>query len=189
MSAILLTGPAAEPLSLAEAKAFLRVAHDDDDAVIAALIAAARGQIEALTRRALLLQSWRLVRDGWPANGRIGLRIGPLRALTAARVFDAAGVAHPIDVATFVVDAADHAIAAPCGSLPVPGRRVAGIELDVELGFGATPADVPELLRHAIRVLVAHWYDNRGLAAIGSSVALLPGSVAAMIASYRVPSL
>jgi uncharacterized phiE125 gp8 family phage protein len=189
MSAILLTGPAAEPLSLAEAKAFLRVDHDDDDAMIAALIAAARGQIEAQTRCILLLQRWRLVRDGWPANGRIRLRIGPLRALTAARVFDAAGVAHAIDVANFVVDPADNAIAAPCRSLPAPGRNVAGIELDLELGFGAAAGDVPELLRHALRTLVAHWYENRGLAAIGQTVALLPGSVAAMIASYRVLSL
>jgi uncharacterized phiE125 gp8 family phage protein len=189
MSAFLLTGPAAEPLSLAEAKAYLRVEHDDDDAVITALVAAARGQIEALTRRALLLQSWRLVRDGWPANGRIALRIGPLRALTAARVFDAAGTAHPIDVGNFVVDAADNAIAAPCWSLPVPGRRFAGIELDLELGFGSTAGEVPEPLRQAVRALLAHWYENRDVVTAGASGAALPGSVAAMIASYRMLSL
>ena len=51
MSAILLTAPAAEPWSVADAKAFLRVEHDDDDAIIAALIAAARNHVEALTRR------------------------------------------------------------------------------------------------------------------------------------------
>ena len=45
------------------------------------------------------------------------------------------------------------------------------------------------MLRHAIRTLVAHWYENRGLVAIGASVAMLPGSVSAMIASYRVLSL
>ncbi|MDB5521411.1 MAG: hypothetical protein JWQ82_1008, partial [Tardiphaga sp.] len=36
---------------------------------------------------------------------------------------------------------------------------------------------------------VAHWYDNRGLMAIGGNVAMMPGSVHAMIASYRVLSL
>jgi hypothetical protein len=37
--------------------------------------------------------------------------------------------------------------------------------------------------RHAVRTLAAHWDDNRGLVAIGGSIAMLPGSVSAMIAS------
>jgi uncharacterized phiE125 gp8 family phage protein len=189
MSAILLAGPAAEPLSLPEAKAFLRVAHDDDDALIAALIAAARGQIEALTRRALLLQSWRIVLDRWPKDGRITPRIGPLRTVSAARVFDSGNSAHALDVQRFVVDAARDSIASPCWSLPPPGRDIAGIELDIEVGFGALASNVPEPLRQAIRLLLAHWYDNRGLAAIGGSVALLPAGVAALVAAHRLVSL
>ncbi len=188
MAALLLTGPTVEPWTLAELKAFLRVEHDADDAVIASLLAAARSQVEALTRRALLLQSWRLSYDAWPRDGRIRLRLGPLRALTAAQVIDSSGAAQPIALDCFVVDVAEGVIAA-VGSLPQPGRRVAGIALDVELGFGAAPSDVPELLRHAVRTLAAHWYDNRGLVAIGNSVAMLPGSVAAMLASFRVPAL
>ncbi|MFC0241256.1 head-tail connector protein [Rhodopseudomonas telluris] len=189
MPALLLTGPTVEPWTVAELKAFLRVEHDADDAVIASLLAAARSQVEALTRRALLLQSWRLSYDAWPRDGRIRPRIGPLRALLAAQVFDAQGAAQAIDVDRFVVDGAGGVIAAPPGSLPPPGRGVAGIALDVELGYGAVPTDVPELLRHAVRTLAAHWYDNRGMAAIGGSVAMLPGSVAAMLASFRVPAL
>jgi uncharacterized phiE125 gp8 family phage protein len=38
--------------------------------VIAALIAGARVHVEAQTRRALITQSWRLVRDVWPIDGR-----------------------------------------------------------------------------------------------------------------------
>jgi uncharacterized phiE125 gp8 family phage protein len=48
---------------------------------------------------------------------------------------------------------------------------------------------VPDALRHSIRMLVAHWYDNRGLAAIGADVAMLPAGVDALIAPYRVLSL
>jgi uncharacterized phiE125 gp8 family phage protein len=160
MSAILLAGPAAEPLSLAEAKAFLRVAHDDDDALIAALIAAARGQIEALTRRALLVQTWRIVLDRWPTNGRVTPRIGPLRSVRAARLFDSANMAHALDLQCFAVDAARDAIAAPCWSLPPPGRDLAGIEFDIEVGFGTLASEVPEPQRQAIRLLLSHWYDN-----------------------------
>ncbi len=60
MSAILLTAPAVEPVSLAEAKAFLRVEHNDDDGVIEALALASRIHVESRTRRALISQSWRL---------------------------------------------------------------------------------------------------------------------------------
>ena len=87
MSSILLTPPAAEPVTLADAKAYLRVAIGDDDAVIAALIAAARSHIEAQTRRALITQTWRLVLDCWPIDGHIAVVPVPLRQVTAARVY------------------------------------------------------------------------------------------------------
>jgi uncharacterized phiE125 gp8 family phage protein len=189
MSAILLLPPSAEPWTLAEAKDFLRVEHDDDDAIVAALIAAARGRVEALTRRALLVQRWRFVLDVWPKNGRLDPRMGPLRSVIAARVFDAAGNAHSIDVETFVVDAAADVIASPCWALPQPGRFTAGIELDVELGYGDSASDVPDALRHAIRMLLTHWYENRGLVAIGATVAALPAGLDALVAPYRVLSL
>jgi uncharacterized phiE125 gp8 family phage protein len=137
----------------------------------------------------LLTQTWRLVRDAWPAEGRLIPRIGPLRAVIAARVFDAAGHASALDVESFVVDASANVIASRCWALPVPGRSVAGIELDVELGFGPLATDVPDALLHAIRLLVAHWYENRGVAATGAGVVMLPAGVQALIAPYRVLSL
>lgn len=188
MSAHLITPPAAEPLSLADAKAFLRVEHGDDDALVAALIAAARGHVEAFARCALIAQTWRLTLDRWPDSGRIRPRIGPLRALAAARLRDMADVAADIETGGFVVDRATGEIAAPPWALPPPRRATAGIELDIDVGFGAA-ADVPPMLAQALRMLVAHWYENRGLIAIGQSVAMMPASVNAMIAAYRVPAL
>lgn len=186
MSAILLTPPSREPLTLSEAKAFLRVDHADDDAVIAALIAAARVHVEAMTRRALLAQTWRFVLDAWPRHGRFAPRIGPLRALIAARVFDADGAARAIDPESFVVDSAANAIAAPCFALPAPGRAHARITLDVHCGYGADASDVPEDLRQALRMLLAHWYDNRVATADGTVV---PAGVGALLAPYRMPAL
>ena len=63
MASILLTGPAVEPITLAEVRSHLRVQHDDDDDIFSALIAGARVHIETQTRRALINQSWRLTRD------------------------------------------------------------------------------------------------------------------------------
>ncbi|NEW88735.1 hypothetical protein DU475_15895 [Rhodopseudomonas sp. WA056] len=189
MPMLLLAGPAMEPWTVADLKSFLRVEHDADDAVIASLLTAARAQIEAATGRMLLAQRWRLVRHAWPRDGRIVLRGGPLRALIAVRTFDAHGAAHDVDPASFVLDLAGGVIASPHWALPEPGRAAAGIELDLELGYGSAADDVPPPLRHAVRLLAAHWYDNRGDAASGAGTAVLPGGIAAMIAGYRTVTL
>jgi len=189
MPSFLLTAPAAEPLSLAEAKNFLRVDLADDDDLIFALIAAARLHIETQTRRALVTQTWRLVRDAWPAEGRMGVLPAPLRSVAAARVHDAQRVAHGLDPQAFVIDTAGAALYFAPWSLPSPGRAFAGIEIDIVAGYGDAAADVPEPLRQAMRLLVAHWYENRALAAPGQGVAPLPETVAALIAPFRMRSL
>jgi len=187
----MITPPSVEPITLADAKAYLRVTHDDDDDVIGALIAAARSHVEAQARRALITQTWRLVRDAWPPDGRLKVVPVPLRTVAAARVYEADGSTLALDTQAFVTDKA----AAPAilsfmpWPLPMPGRATAGIELDVEVGYGASGAAVPEPLRLAIRLLTAHWYENRGLIALGHEVAVLPQTVAALIAPYRVLSL
>ena len=180
-----------EPVTLADTKAYLRVAHSDDDAVITALIASARAHVEAQTRRALITQTWRLIRDDWPPDGRVAVAPVPLRSVVAARVYDAGGTAHAIDPAVFVADkgAAPAVLAFAAGTLTEPGRLAGGIEIDVEVGYGSAPANVPETLRQALMLLVAHWYENRGLIAVGQQVAVLPSTIAALIAPYRVLSL
>ena len=191
MSSILLDGPAVEPVSLAEAKAHLRVEHNDDDDTIAALIAGARIHVEAQTRRALIVQTWRVGRDSWPAGGRIAVLPAPLRALTAARIHRSDGSTLALDPDMFAADtvSAPGVLTFTGGAPPMPGRIVGGIEFDIETGYGEAPADVPEPLRQAIRVLVAHWYENRGLIAAGQSVAVLPEAATALLKPYRVLSL
>ena len=190
MSSILVTAPAGEPLALDEARAFLRADIHDDDELIASLIAAARSHVEALTRRALLTQGWRLTLDAWPADGRIPVRPGPLRELTAARVYDLAGNATTLDLQHFVPDLGACELAVAPWALMQPTRLAAGIELDVTVGYGDSGADVPEPLRQALRLLVAHWYENRGLVVTGAmSLASLPATVATLTAPYRMVSL
>lgn len=191
MPSILLSGPAVEPVTLAEAKLFLRVEHDDDDDLIAALVAGSRIHVESQTRRALITQSWRLTRDAWPQSGRLFVLPVPLVSLVAARVYTSATATQALDLSVFTVDkaSAPARLAFAAGALPSPGRAVAGIEIDITAGYGAAPANVPGPLRQAIRLLTAHWYENRGLAAVRQSVAVLPASVDALIAPYRVLSL
>jgi uncharacterized phiE125 gp8 family phage protein len=187
MSSILLTGPAIEPVSLAEAKAFLRVEHDDDNDVIAALIASARIYAEAQTRRAFITQSWRLTRDAWPQTGRIAVRPAPLQSLDAAHVYDGGSEPIALDVVGFFPDIAGSELVFAPWTMPQPGRP-AGIELDVTLGYGDAAIDVPEPLRQAIRLLAGHWYENRGLVSPGTT-SVLPATVPSLLAPYRMVSL
>jgi uncharacterized phiE125 gp8 family phage protein len=183
MSSILLTPPAGEPLSLAEARGFLRVETDEDDALIAALITAARLHVEAQTGLALMTQAWRMVFDRWPACGRIPVRPAPLRSITAARVFVRDGHALTVDTQAFVEDLAAMTLAFIPWAMALPTRIAAGIEIDVAVGFGDA-SDVPEPLRHAIRLLVAHWYEYRGLVAADAGP-MVPSTVAALLLPYR----
>ncbi|MDJ0931825.1 head-tail connector protein [Breoghania sp.] len=71
MPTLSISPPAAEPISLAEAKAFLRIDHDDEDGLIEALISAARIRVESITGRALMSQGYHTVLDAWPSR-RVG---------------------------------------------------------------------------------------------------------------------
>ena len=57
MSLSLTTPPAVEPVSVETAKAWLRVSHFEDDALIADLIGSAREHVETRIGLALITQS------------------------------------------------------------------------------------------------------------------------------------
>lgn len=187
MAAILIEPPAGEPLSLLDAKNYLRVAHDADDALISSMISAARMQVESRTRRALMAQTWRIVLDRWPPSGSIVSPVSPLREIVAARVRDETGEAQALDTDIFISNAASSPgrIAFDGGRVIEPGKRTAGIEIDVEAGYGAA-VDVPAPLVQAVRLLLARAYEYRGDTGREEGI---PDGVTELIAPYRVVSL
>ena len=188
MPAILLAGPAAEPLNLTEAKAYLRVDHEAEDALIASMITAARATVEALTRRVLIDQGWRIVRDAWPASGLIAAPVNPLRAIVAAHVIDAAGAEVEVPLAALTLDAArlPGLIRVERGAVPAPGRALAGIAIDVTAGHGADADHVPSPLIEAVRVVLAHFYEHRDVPGPGAA---FPARLDALVAPFRVTRL
>lgn len=183
MIPVLLTGPTQEPLSLAEAKLWLKVDGPEDDDLIRALIVAARLMVEAEIGQVLIGQTWRLIGDGWGPGETIPVRSGPILSVVAARVFDALGAATPILPATFTVLAHEDPPALLPVQRPMPGRARGGIEIDLRLGFGEAAADVPENIRLAVRRLVALWYDNRGEGADPDNG--LPPQIRALLRPWR----
>lgn len=188
MPAILLAGPPAEPITLAEAKAFLRVDHEAEDALIGSLITAARATVEALTRRALIDQSWRIIRDAWPASSLIAAPINPLREVIAAHVLDASGAEIPVPVGAFICDIArlPGLIRVDRSMVVAPGRAIAGIAIDVVAGHGPDADHVPSPLIEAVRVVLAHFYEHRDVPGPGAA---FPARLDTLVAPFRVMRL
>jgi uncharacterized phiE125 gp8 family phage protein len=184
LSQTLLVGPASEPLSLAEAKEWLRIDAADEDDLVSALIVSARLLVEERARRLLIAQTWRIYRDAWPNDRSIALPLAPIAGLSAIRVRDAAGVASEIDAASYALAAAsDPARLVFTLAPPAPGVAANGIEIDVVAGYGEASA-VPAPLRQAMRLIIANWWENRGDALSGGDLAL-PAAAAALIAPWR----
>jgi uncharacterized phiE125 gp8 family phage protein len=164
MKSILTNPPSAEPVTLAQAKAHLRVDSDAEDALISVLISAARRQVEAMTGLALMNQGWSFLADDWPVKGEFALPLHPLIAVEELRVHGEEGDPAMIDPAHYYVDrwARPARLILRERNWPRPGRIANGIEIEATLGFGDEADDVPEDLRQAILRLVTHWHERRG---------------------------
>lgn len=106
MALVAITPPRAEPVSLVEAKAHLNVDISADDTLITGLIAAARAAAENIAGRAMVLQTWDLVLDGFPSGATcpIEIPLPPLRSVTSISYIDVDGVTQTWAAADYTVD-------------------------------------------------------------------------------------
>lgn len=159
--------PAFEALTLAEAKAHLKVQHAFEDAQIAQACVAARGYVESGWGLALIEQTWKATLDLWPRSGLL-LRPHRVRALVSARVWGA-GAYQSFDLANLILagERPAYVHVTDGGTVPLPDRSIAGIELTFTTGLADAPADdvtptaVPDDIKRAMLMLVGHWYRNR----------------------------
>lgn len=178
--------PAAEPVTLAEAKAHLRIAHASEDELIGALIRAARDDVERATGIALIDQSWRLTLDRWPRHDTAMLLRHPVKEILSVTVFDEDGAASLIDPADYQLDAGSRPARLLFKERPDAVRVMNGIEIDFVAGFGEAGPDVPDLLKRAILVLVAHWYEFRAAYQPDDQPISYPAGYDRIISSYRL---
>jgi uncharacterized phiE125 gp8 family phage protein len=184
MIPIFISGPAVEPITLGEMKAYLRVDDDDgsQDELITGLIKAARLMVEAASRRILIQQHWRVVLDRWPADGTILLPLSPLIAVDGITVTDASGTASDVPASAFATDALSDPPRIAVADGPEPGKPKHGISVALRAGYGVAPEAIPATLKLAIRILVAHWFENRG-DVIGEQI--LPPEALALVAPFQ----
>jgi len=183
MNLKLFSAPATEPVTLAEAKSFLRVETTDDDTLITNAIVAARTLVEQLCWRALITQTWEASLDCFPDDGEpIELPLGaPLLSVTSVSYTDENG--SPQTLTGFQQDLVGSRIApaAAVGSWPsTQTGALAAVVIRYVVGFGNAAA-VPEPLKQAVKLFLADLYDNRN-----PDVAATNRASLALIGPYRL---
>ena len=158
MQLTVISPPGEAALSLASAKAFLRVGHDGEDALIQGLIDSATAALETATGLCLVQRTLRLSWSGWPASlrrlGVLTLRPGPVKQLVAVRLMDAD------DAPTEIMGRFGLHDGRLClqGEASLPFMPAGGrFEVEVIAGFGGAD-EVPGDLQLALQTIVQAAY-------------------------------
>lgn len=189
MTYALISPPAAEPVSLAELKAHLRIDTDHEDTVLQALILAARQHLERIAGLALISQGWRLYLDRWPQSGLVQIARGPVVSIEAVRAYDELGEENEISLAGHVLDGAGRPARFWLRTRPEAWQALNGVEVDFTAGFGEAAGEVPDTLKRAIMIHAAHMYEFRGAVPVEMQPAGVPEGYDRLVAPYMLRRL
>ena len=186
----LVTAPATEPVSLAEAKGHLRYEDSADETYITALITAARQHAEELCWRGFITQTWELVLPCFPDCDRpIELPMGQVSSITSLKYIDQNGVEQTLDSDTYSLESEPPAKVhlAPDESWPSTQRRWDAVTVRYVVGW-ADAAAVPKPIKQALLLLIGQMYEFRTNDLAGG---VSPQSLAAeaLLAPYRLRRL
>lgn len=160
-----LVAPAIIPVTLAEVKEQLRVDYNDDDALITRLInvAVAYTDAQGALGHAMISQQWgQWVKSTPPQSVMISL--GPVIQIDAVKYYNEAGALQTDTLSNYEITGFGFAVKiGPKDGFnwPVTQERSDAIRIEFTSGYGTTVADVPDTLRHAMLMLIGHWYDHR----------------------------
>jgi len=163
--------PAAEPASIVEAKAYLRVDHVEEDALLGGLLRTARALCEAFTGRMLIAREVRETAAGCASWQRLSAT--PVGAIVG--VSSADGTALPAGGFETDIDANGD------GWVRVSAPGFERVRVTYRAGMAVDWNGVPEPLRQGIVRLVGHLYANRD----GADDRGPPAAVAALWRPWR----
>lgn len=188
MHPVLVSPPVNKPVDMTDLRIHCRLQEGEDDTALAGFLAAAVAYLDGwrgILGRCMITQTWDVAYQARSYRLRL-----PFPDVTSAVVKcrDADGVEQTID-------AGQHTLSADAfGSLLYfrPGliwpdldhEMPDPIKITVVAGFGVEHTDVPDSLKEAIKMMVAHWLRCREL---GSSEPLkeIPMGFTSLIAPYR----
>ena len=190
---VLVSAPAAEPVTLVDLKAHLRVDLVDEEALITAQGTAARLLIEDVTGQRMIDQTWKLVLDRFPAARWIRIPLGPTTAVNSVKSTDRLGFVSTQNAAEYIVDLVSEKariVLKEDFDWPDPDedlQEANAVEIEFVVGFGVAASDVDERLKLAVKMLTAHWFENREAVVLSSmSFEELPMAVQSLIGEFRL---
>lgn len=190
MALIVITQPAVEPVSLAEAKLHCKVDGSDDDTLITGLITAARQQAEHRTGRALCTQTLEQVLDAFP--DAVKLPMPPAKTVVSVKYFDANGAEQTMPDTDYSLDKdSTPGWLVPAFGLTWPSTYAIAnaVRVRYTAGYGVA-ADVPQSIKVWMLMAISTMYNQREGIITGAIVAEVPRDFfAGLLDPYWVPGL
>lgn len=186
----LVTAPATEPITLAEAKLQCGIATDVNyhDPLLQILITAAREKVEADTSRAIITQTWDYSFDLWPIGlEAIYLPRAPVASITSVKYYDQANAQQTLSTTVYktMLDREPGEIRVHYQQQwPFLYGEPGGITVRYVAGYGTANTSVPQSLRQALLLLIDHWFENRDT--VGNVGPQISNSYETLIARHTV---
>jgi len=200
-----ITPPAAEPLSTAEAKLHLRVDHSTDDTLITALITAAREHVENYLVGSLVSQTRAVYLSSWPTFP-FRLPCGPVQEIDSVKYTDSDGTENTLSTDVYYLTPGGEIARKPNQAWPTDRLYGPGaIEITYTTGYAPVVtvipgeeegdpdteetdygANIPQAIKQGMLLLIGEWYEQREAAADTKyTIQTIPWGVKQLLAPYR----
>jgi len=173
MAIKILVEPAIEPVTLAEAKSWLRLDSADEDDLLIALIKTARTRSETITNRAMITQTVQETSIRYSATGVIDLSFAPVQSIETITKIAADGSETILPTSGYFADLDNNRIKVH--------SLVGAVSFRIEYiaGYGLLASDVPSPLKTAILLQIAWLFEHRD-----EDGEFIPRSAQLLLSSY-----
>ena len=181
----LVTGPASEPITLAEAKLYLRVDDSTEDALITAIITAARRKFENDTYHYLMPQTWELYLNQNEINSeQISINKSDITAISSVKYYDQSNTQQTLSTSDYQTAIQGRPYSIQLTTVPQVYNRLEAMVIRFTLGY-TNAAAVPEDIKTAIKTLIGTLYENRQTIVTGTQVNEVPDTYKFIMENYR----
>lgn len=163
----LVSQPASEPVSLAEARRQINWADTDTthDNELTLLIGAARNQWEDDTDTGLINRTYSFGMWGFPTCGNsFSLLRRPVSSITSIQYYDTDNAQQTLSTSIYSLDAASGLVYLQYDqSWPDTVSRWDAVTVTYVVGYGSAASSVPAIAKQAMLLLIAHYFENRDM--------------------------